>query len=157
MQVPAGFVKLTLQSSLYLETNGPFYIKRDAEDIWLGMRIEKRHCNSAGYAHGGMLMTFADLLLTAGSNARTELSRFLPTLNATCDFLGSALDGDWIHGRIEVLRQTRNYVFSQVLVTTLEGAPVFRASGTLLIRGEVESRYAPALYFGEQNRSPRHD
>jgi uncharacterized protein (TIGR00369 family) len=148
MNIPAGFVKLHLESSLYLETNGPFYCRHAGDEVALGMVIEHRHCNSAGTAHGGLLMTFADILLTIGPNVQLDLCRFLPTLNATCDFLGAANEGDWIEGRIEVLRTTKNFIFAQALVSTAAGAPVMRTSGTLLIRGERTARYSANRYFG---------
>jgi len=152
MDIPAGFVKLNLESSLYLQTNGPFFGKQVAGEnggeVWIGMRIEHRHCNSSGTAHGGLLMTFADVLLTVGGNVQPDIGRFLPTLNATCDFLGPAIDGDWIEGRIEVLRVTRNFIFAQGLVITGAGAPVMRTSGTMLIRGERDPRYSIERYFG---------
>ena len=148
MDIPEGFVKLHLESSLYLETNGPFYCRHAGDEVSLGMVIERRHCNSAGTAHGGLLMTFADILLTIGPNVQLDLCRFLPTLNATCDFLGAANEGDWIEGRIEVLRTTKNFIFAQALVRTAAGAPVMRTSGTLLIRGERVARYSANRYFG---------
>ncbi len=154
MNIPSGFSKLNLESSEYLAVNGPFHARHAGDEVSLGMRIERRHCNSSGTAHGGLLMTFADILLTIGPNIQLDLSRFLPTLNATCDFLGAAREGDWIEGRIEVLRATKNFVFAQALVKTAEGAPVMRTSGTLLIRGEPDPRYSEARYFGRDGRAP---
>jgi uncharacterized protein (TIGR00369 family) len=141
-------VPLTLPPSGYLDANGPFFAKRAGDDIIIGLRIEPRHCNAIGIAHGGMILTLADVLLTVGSNIRARTSRFLPTVNVTCDFIGPAKQGDWIEGRIEVLKVTKSYVFSQALLQTDVARPVARISGVLIVRGDPDPAFAPERYFG---------
>jgi len=147
--IPSGFVRLSLPASGYLEANGPFFGKRAGDQVVIGLRIESRHCNSIGIAHGGMILTLADVLLTVGSNVRARTSRFLPTLNITCDFIGSAKQGDWVEGRIELLKATGSHLFSQALLQTDEPRPVARISGVLLVRGDPDPAFAPMRYFGD--------
>jgi uncharacterized protein (TIGR00369 family) len=146
-RIPEGFSRLDLSSSLFLETSGPFYARRAEGEVTIGMRVERRHCNSMGTMHGGMILAFTDVSLTVGSNILAKTKRFLPTLSVTCDFIGPAKAGDWVQVPVKVLRVTRSYVFSQALIETLEGAPVARVSGTLLIRGEPDPKYDGERYF----------
>lgn len=145
--IPEGFAKLALSSSLFLDTNGPFFVRRADHDVTIGMRVEKRHCNSMGTMHGGMILAFTDVSLTVGANIIAKTRRFLPTLSVTCDFIGPAKAGDWVQMPVQVLRVTRSYVFAQAVIETGERSPVARVSGTLLIRGEPDPKYDGERFF----------
>ena len=131
--------------------NGPVYAKREhtqeQEKLVLGILVEERHCSSTGLCHGGMLMSMADLILTIGVNVQAGLSRFLPTISVTCDFIGPAPKGEWLEARVDVLRVTRNLVFAQGMLALAGGAPVARLSGILKISGEPDPRYGPERYM----------
>lgn len=60
--VPAGFHLMTMGGA-FIAHNGPFYLLHEGEVVKLGFRVEPRHCNPAGICHGGMLASFADMLL----------------------------------------------------------------------------------------------
>lgn len=72
--VPSGFVPFA-QSSPFLDLIGPFYAKNEAQGLVLGLRIEHRHCNRRGLAHGGLLVTLADLGLGDSLSEGSGLSR----------------------------------------------------------------------------------
>ena len=40
--------------------NGPWYHWADAAGFRQGLRLQERHCNGRGIAHGGFLSAFAD-------------------------------------------------------------------------------------------------
>lgn len=147
MNVPSGFTELKLPTNFFLTANGPVYAKREGERIVLGMIVEERHCSSIGLCHGGMLMTLADLILTIGINVQAGLSRFLPTISVTCDFIGPAPRGAWLEARVEVLRTTRNLAFGQGLLALGDGTPVARISGIMKIGGEPDPAYGPERYL----------
>ena len=131
--VPAGFKPLPLgPAGSFMDLTGPLHGKIEDDRLLLGFRVEHRHCNPIGVCHGGMLATFADMMLGVGCSFQADLGRFLPTVNLTADFLGPAPLGAWVEGRVEVLRTTRNLVFGQCLVTA-DGNPALRASGILKI------------------------
>lgn len=145
---PEGFKPLPLPSSGFIDSNGPIYGKRDRGQVVIGIRIEERHCNSAGTCHGGMLTTLADMLLAMGSNLQADLSRFLPTISLTCDFLGQAPLGAWVEGRPQVLRVARSHVFSHG-VLTIDEEPILRASAVLKLPSEPDPRYAASRFLDE--------
>jgi hypothetical protein len=83
--IPEGFAPFKLTFG-FLEANGPLYGKWQDEHLLLGFRVELRHCNPGRVAHGGMLATFADMLLpiAARFQSKTDMG-FLPTVNLSCD------------------------------------------------------------------------
>ena len=131
-----------------MNANGPIFVRMEGEALVLGLRVEDRHCNSNGMCHGGMLLTLADLILTIGVNVQGKLSRFLPTVSVTCDFLGAAPKGAWVEARVSVLRTTRNLAFAQGLLALGDGTAVARLSGILKIGGEANPAYGPERYLG---------
>ena len=90
---PDGFVPLQLRPNPYIDACGPLYGRRDGDALRLGLRVERRHCNPAGSCHGGMLTTLADMLLVLGASAQTGLSRYMLTVNLSCDFIAPAMEG----------------------------------------------------------------
>lgn len=144
---PEGFVALELPPSPFVLANGRFHGKWEGERFVLGLRVEERHCNVMGVCHGGMVMTMADMLLTVGSNIQANLSRFLPTISMTCDFLAPASQGDWLEGRVEVLRTTRNLVFSSGVLEIPGRGPVARASAILKLSADADPKFARARYL----------
>ena len=148
LDIPAGFRKVDLPTNAFLNANGPVYVKMEGNRLVLGLYVEERHCSSIGLCHGGMLMTLADLILTIGVNVQAKLSRFLPTVSATCDFLGPAPKGAWLEARVEVLRTTRNLAFAQGMLSLADRTPVARLSGILKITGEPDPAYGPERYLG---------
>ena len=126
--VPAGFRRVQLGGG-FIAQNGPLYACWDGQRVRLGFWVEARHCNPMNICHGGMLATFADMLIPVvnmyqGSSQR----RFLPTISLQIDYLSPARLGAWVQGEGSVLRTSRNLLFGQGLVSA-DGEPALRASG----------------------------
>src|SRR5690349_1396894 len=49
-----------------------FYYRRDGERLIIGLRILAKHANARGVAHGGLLMTLADIALGYNTAYREE-------------------------------------------------------------------------------------
>ena len=126
--VPDGFKPARIGGA-FMALNGPLYARLQGDRLQLGFRVEARHTNPLNICHGGMLATFADMLLpcVAIYQGGTE-RRFLPTISLQVDYLGSAAPGAWVQGEGEVLRTTRNMVFVQGLVSA-DAVPAMRVSG----------------------------
>ena len=138
---PEGFQKLPLfPTGSFAEINGPLFGKVADGVFRIGFRVEARHCNPANICHGGMMMTFADMLLGMGANFAEKLGRFLPTINMTSDFLAPSPLGSWGEGQAEVLRVTRNLVFAQALITA-DGTPSLRVSGIMKLGAPFEHSF----------------
>ena len=131
--VPDGFSPLAMGDG-FIGVNGPLYLKHEGALVQLGFRVEPRHTNPMGNCHGGMLASFADMVLPMSIQRKApEIGRkFLPTISLQIDYLAPAPLGAWVQGEAEVLRSTRNLVFAQGLVTA-DGLPALRFSGIFKI------------------------
>ena len=126
--LPEGFVKASIGGD-FATHNGPIFARWADEHLILGFRIDARHTNPGQSCHGGMLGLFADILLSSAAQYQCDIPRhFLPTISLQMDFLAVAPIGQWVEGRAEILKVTRNLIFSQGLITS-NGIPVVRASG----------------------------
>ncbi|HMS78030.1 MAG TPA: PaaI family thioesterase [Burkholderiaceae bacterium] len=146
---PPGYVRLTLGDDPFVQSIGPLYGRADEareKRLVLGLRVERRHCNPAGFCHGGMLMSMADMLLVIGSNLQAGLDRFTSTVSLSADFLAPVPQGAWLEGRLEVLRATRNLVFCQGIYR-VDGAPVMRLDGIVKPVGEPSAEFSGRRWF----------
>ncbi len=126
--IPDGF-RVAKIGGDFLAFNGPLYGKWSPEKIQMGFVVEQRHTNPLGICHGGMLATFADMLVPCANMYRqSDERRFLPTISLQIDYLGSAKLGAWVQGEAQILRVTRNMLFGQGLITA-DGEPSVRFSG----------------------------
>lgn len=109
--------------------NGPFFHKVGEDGVQHAFFVLKRHCNSMGIVHGGMLMTFLDGVL---ANAVARACGHVPvTVHLSADFLSMARAGDWVFGEARVTRQARDLVFVEGRAWTggrdvLRGSAVFK-------------------------------
>jgi uncharacterized protein (TIGR00369 family) len=128
LDIPAGFRPIQVGGS-FVAHNGPLYGHWNGKRLLLGFRVEERHTNPLKICHGGMLATFADMLIPCASMYQSEMERrFLPTISLQIDYMGAAQLGAWIQGEADVLRTTRNMLFGQGLVSA-DGQPALRVSG----------------------------
>jgi len=122
------------------ENNGPLWARVVEDELELGFRVEKRHCNPRDICHGGMLLTFADMLLGFGTSWRHPEVGFLPTINLGGDFLAPAALVAWISGGGTVLRKTRNMAFVHGIIAA-DGTPCLRWNGTAkVVEGDRKFR-----------------
>src|SRR5258705_10495213 len=93
---PDGFTPL-FRTSPFLDALGPFYHRRDGRALILGVRIAEKHCNARGTAHGGLLMTLADIALGSNLAYAEDPPAPLTTANPPADLPGAAnaRDGLW--------------------------------------------------------------
>jgi acyl-coenzyme A thioesterase PaaI-like protein len=152
--VPAGFKPMPMGGS-FVAINGPLYVFRQGATAKLGLRIEQRHCNPLGMSHGGMLATFADMLMPVVMYADPELAarrRYLPTVSLQLDFVAPARLGAWIEGEGEILKATRSLVFVHGLVRA-DGSVVLRCSGVYKFTGEIGAG-SPGMYTDDVSLVP---
>jgi uncharacterized protein (TIGR00369 family) len=126
--IPQGF-RAVAMGGAFMAANGPLYARLAGERLQLGFRVEARHTNPLNICHGGMLASFADMLLPCVILYQPGHQRhFLPTISLQVDYLAPAALGAWVEGEGQVLRRTRSMVFAQGLVTA-DGVPAMRVSG----------------------------
>ncbi|WP_162962235.1 PaaI family thioesterase, partial [Pseudomonas aeruginosa] len=95
-------------SSPLLDLLGPFFCRQDAQrQLVVALRIDEKHCNHGGTAHGGLLSTLADVGLGYAMAFSREPPQPMVTVGLRLDFCGVARVGDWleVHTRVDKLGQ----------------------------------------------------
>ena len=132
---PPGFQPVQTGGT-FATSNGPLYARWHEHHFELGFRVAERHTNPGLNCHGGMLSTLADIVLSSAAHYQTDMPRqFLPTISLQVDFMAIARLGSWVHGCADILKVTRNLIFSQGSLFA-DGEIVLRASG-LFRRGPL--------------------
>lgn len=129
-EVPRGFARVQRRSP-FLDLVGPLYRHEGDQPVY-GLRIRPEHANNRSVAHGGVLMTVADLVLGYTTAFGTDPPTPLTTASLSIDFVGSAHIGDWLEGRAEILRTGRSLAFTTCLLT-VDDRRIARASSVLAV------------------------
>jgi acyl-coenzyme A thioesterase 13 len=130
---PDGFV-LVARRSPFLDLVGPLWVRAgsDGTDPVYGLRVQPRHGNARGTAHGGMLMTLADVVRGYTTAFGQEPPVPLTTASMSIDFAGSAAVGDWLEGRADVQRLGRTLAFVNAYLYVGDRR-IVRASGVFAV------------------------
>ena len=128
LELPAGYELLDWRRGFGRQV-GPLYRRLTSDGMTMAFRVEEHHTNGKQNAHGGMLMTFADMAW--GQIVSIETSSYWVTIRLMCDFLSSARIGDWVEGGGEVLSQENGVFLVRGRVWTGErelmtGAGIFK-------------------------------
>jgi uncharacterized protein (TIGR00369 family) len=125
VQIPEGY-KCLAGISPAEDHIGPFYYRKSDQGLELGFHARAENCNGIGTVHGGVLMCFADYVVTM--LALSGVKENCATISFTSDFLSAARLGDWVAGRGEVIRRTGSMTFvSGQLLVGEEVALTFQA------------------------------
>lgn len=101
VNAPKGFEPIDFDMP-FGDLIGPLHHKVGAPILHLGLRVERKHCNSMGTVHGGLLASFADIasvraLIAPLTNGKKALS-----LNLNLDFIGTASEGAWLEAHVTI-------------------------------------------------------
>ena len=130
--VPEGFHLLD-RNSAFSDLSGPYYEKRvNGVHQCLAIRLEEKHTNKLGVAHGGALMTLADNAFGDAMLAIHDEPVSFVTVSMNSEFLDPAFPGDWIEAHVKVLRKGRRLVFVDCILSVGD-KDVFHASGVMAV------------------------
>lgn len=108
MAIPDQFEPL--DPSPFSELVGPVYIRDPATAPVLGVRVQSHHANRGGRAHGGLLMTLADIAVSRASVARLPPGSTIATASFQISFLRAVSEGQWLEAIPKVDRLGRALV-----------------------------------------------
>lgn len=131
LELPQGYQLLDWRRGFGRQV-GPLYVRDAGPAPTMAFRVEEHQVNGMMNAHGGMLMTFADMAW--GRIVSIETSSYWATVRLMCDFLSSAKLGEWVEGAGELLSTAgglyvvrgRVWCGERVLMT---GTGVFKPTG----------------------------
>jgi uncharacterized protein (TIGR00369 family) len=145
--IPEGFVQVEPKGA-FIEAFGPLYYKKTETQLIIALKIEAKHLNLRGIAHGGMLASLADSAL----GIAVSLSRTPPlpvvTVNLSIDFAEPAKPGDWVEAHVDIQRVGTRLAFANCYLKVGERR-ILRASGVFAV---VEPQQPP-LSINEYERS----
>lgn len=132
MSAPAGFAPFP-RPGPFIEALGPLYLPEDrAVRHVVAMRAERKHLNTRGVVHGGVLAALVDSAFGIVIARSREPALPSVTVNLSSDFLEPVREGDWVEAHIEIQRTGKRLVFAQGNLR-VEGRNVLRASGVFAI------------------------
>ena len=124
---PPGFEPL-FRTSPFLDTVGPLFCREDPErGLVVGLRVAEKHANARGIAHGGLLLTLADIALGYRTAFAQEPPAGLITASLTADFAGSARLGDWVEAHVDIQKVGGRLAFANAFLM-VDGERIVRAS-----------------------------
>jgi acyl-coenzyme A thioesterase PaaI-like protein len=135
-QIPEGYER-HFRSSPLTDPWEPLYSKAENGSIILALRVRHAHCNSRGFAHGGLISALADnamglsLIETLGERHKERPSG-LVTISLALDFLGSGRIDQWLEFVPRVLRAGGSLGFVDCLVRA-DDQPIARGNATFRI------------------------
>jgi uncharacterized protein (TIGR00369 family) len=133
---PPGFEPL-FRTSSFLATVGPLFYRRDPErGLIIGLRIAEKHANARGIAHGGLLVTLADIALGYRTAFGQDPPEGLITANLTADFAGAAKIGDWVEAHVDVQKLGSRLAFANAFLV-VDGERIVRASAVFARTGPL--------------------
>ncbi len=134
-RVPEGFERVP-EGLGFTDVLQPLYRRLEGGAISLGLVVDRRHSNTMGICHGGVLMTLADIAAGSGVNVARGVLAGAPTINLSLDFIAGARMGQWLQADVQQVELKRHFGF---------------ASGIILTGERVVARYNGTFYF------PDHD
>jgi len=118
--IPVGYQRHTRRSPL-TDPWEPLFAREVGNTVQLALEIREAHCNSRGFAHGGLISSLADnaMGLSAVQCARkqpgAEKASAL-TVALTLDFIDTAQVGDCVEFHPVVLKVGRTLAFVECRV-----------------------------------------
>jgi len=124
---PPGFEPL-FRTSPFLETVGPLFCRKDPDrGLVIGLRVAEKHANARGIAHGGLLLTLADIALGYRTAFAQEPPAGLITASLTADFAGADELGDWVEAHVDIQKVGGRLAFANAFLM-VDGERIVRAS-----------------------------
>jgi acyl-coenzyme A thioesterase 13 len=131
LEIPPEFEPLS--PSPFSERIGPLYTSTRGSVPVVGVLVEPHHANRAGRAHGGLLMTVADIALSRAVRQHLPPGSTLATADLHIAFLEGIGERDWLEAIPSVDRIGRALIHGSCLLRSRE-RDVARAMGTFAVR-----------------------
>lgn len=112
----ARFVPWDRPSPLIAAIGG--FDRNPDDPLHVGFRVEGPKMNARGFMHAGVVAIVGDVAIGHALAVQTDPPTNLVTINLSCDYLGTARDGDWVDVRITPTRMGRRLAAGTATFTT---------------------------------------
>lgn len=128
-KTPAGFVHVL--RAPFVNHVGPLLqaIDNPVGVMLLGLWVEKVHCNTMGFMHGGMIATVCDSAMAR--SLYSKLQRRTVTLRMALEYFDPIQQGDWMEARARLVSSDQEVAHTECEVRVGES---LRARGTAVFR-----------------------
>ncbi|MGM9515891.1 PaaI family thioesterase [Roseateles sp. DB2] len=133
---PAGYEPL-FRTSPFLDATGPWFHRRTQEGFVVGLRIDKRHTNNAGTAHGGLIATLADIALGYVTASSQQVPLRMTTTHLSLDYVGGAALGAWLEARVSIVKVGSRLAVANAIIMA-DDTPVASAHASFLVLGAAD-------------------
>jgi len=99
-----------LEPSPFGELVGPLYVKTTESGPLVAVRVAPEHANRTGRAHGGLLMTLADIAVSRAVRAHVPPGATFATAGLQIAFLEAAAQGQWLEAVPRIDRLGRSLI-----------------------------------------------
>ena len=108
MSLPDGYEPFSL--SPFAELVGPLYAGWRDSNPTIAVRVGAEHGNRSGRAHGGLMMTVADIALTRAALEQLPPNTRVATADLHIAFLESVSEGEWLEAIPSIDRVGRSLI-----------------------------------------------
>ena len=136
--VPEGFRPIQ-RGGPFLSALGPLYVKAGGATPIIALRLEEKHLNTRGIAHGGMLVTLADTALGIALATSRNPPQPMVTVNLSTDFADAARAGDWIEAHVDIQKVGARLAFANCYLV-VGNKRILRASGVFAVVPPVKPK-----------------
>jgi acyl-coenzyme A thioesterase PaaI-like protein len=137
MPPPPGFELLPARSPFMVRAGEFFILREQGGTCIVGTWVQTEHSNAEGFAHGGFLLAFADVVLTVVTVGIT--------ISLSADFLRPARTGSWLQARVNVRKRSDSVVFADAIITD-GSVDMMRVSAVLRPFGKRTSVATPDVH-----------
>jgi uncharacterized protein (TIGR00369 family) len=131
VQIPEHFEPLP--PSPFSERIGPLYVNRGDSLPVIGVRIAPYHANRLGRAHGGLLMTVADIALSRAVREHLPRGATMATADLHIAFLEPVGEKDWLEAVPAIDRVGRSLIHARCVLRSGE-RNIARVLATFAVR-----------------------
>lgn len=122
-----------LSTSPFSERIGPLYISNHDSVPVLGVLIESQHLNTGGRAHGGLLMSVADIALSRAVRSHLPPGATMATADLHIAFLDGVGEGAWLEAQPSIDRVGRSLIHASCVIKSGE-QNIARVLATFAVR-----------------------
>jgi uncharacterized protein (TIGR00369 family) len=122
-----------LEPSPFGELIGPLYVKVTDSQPVVAVRVAAEHANRVGRAHGGLLMTLADIAVSRAARAQLPPGSAFATASLQIAFLEGVSEGQWLEAVPRIDRLGRSLIHASCEIRAGD-AVVGRVLATISVR-----------------------